>query len=94
MLTYDCNGVVSFLTEDLGDSYAVTGVPEPATLTLLALGGGGAVAAKTNKMNHEGHEEHEVRKGKPKNVPFFVTFVSFVVCVASFCYPVLPKGFM
>jgi T5SS/PEP-CTERM-associated repeat protein len=38
MLTYDSNGVASFAVTSFS-GYAVTAVPEPATLSLLALGG-------------------------------------------------------
>jgi T5SS/PEP-CTERM-associated repeat protein len=38
MFTYDSAGVVSFRATDLTGGYAVVGVPEPATLGLLALG--------------------------------------------------------
>ncbi len=38
MLTYDANGIVSFLVTGF-TGYAVTAVPEPAALTVLVLGG-------------------------------------------------------
>jgi len=40
LLTNDSNGILSFTAADFS-GYAVTGVPEPATLSLLALGGAG-----------------------------------------------------
>ncbi|RPI64018.1 MAG: PEP-CTERM sorting domain-containing protein [Planctomycetaceae bacterium] len=38
MFTYDANGIVSFNVTSF-DGYAVVSVPEPATMTLLAIGG-------------------------------------------------------
>jgi T5SS/PEP-CTERM-associated repeat protein len=42
LLTYDCNGTLSFTVTDFS-GYAVAAVPEPATLALLAAGAAGAL---------------------------------------------------